>query len=150
MLTRQVEKLEPFAEGAGVVLVVAYTWWTTGLHPFTDTSYAAIALPAAFVAGLHLFAPPVRTNRETRLGAFRRAPGLGGTAPIASVLLLAIGLEAAGLALGGRSVVVPTLSTVLDHALRWHGTRAAIFLAWLGVGLRPLFRVGRQPPPEPS
>ena len=44
------------------------------------------------------------------------------------------GLEAVGLALGGRSADVPTLSTVVDHALGWHLTRLLLFVGWLLIG----------------
>ena len=53
-------------------------------------------------------------------------------------ILLAVGLEAVGLALGGRSAGVPTLSTVIDHALGRHGVRFVLFLGWLAVGWAPV------------
>jgi hypothetical protein len=66
---------------------------------------------------------------------------LRSTFPWVVLLLLAVGLEVAGLALGGRSTEVPTLSTVIDHALGWHGVRLALFLGWLAVGWAPVARV---------
>jgi hypothetical protein len=43
------------------------------------------------------------------------------------VALAAAGLEGLGLALGGRSKTVPTLSTMIDHALAWHALRLILF-----------------------
>ncbi|MGH9098038.1 MAG: hypothetical protein ACRDWB_11510, partial [Acidimicrobiales bacterium] len=53
---------------------------------------------------------------------------------------LAIGLEGLGLALGGRSSGVPTISTVVDHALAWHGLRFVLFAGWLAMGWVPAIR----------
>jgi hypothetical protein len=56
---------------------------------------------------------------------------------------VAFALEVAGLALGGRSSAVPTLSTVVDHALAWHAVRFVLFLAWLALGWAPVVRQAR-------
>ena len=44
------------------------------------------------------------------------------------IALVATGLEGIGLALGGESASVPTLSTVIDHVLAWHLVRMVILL----------------------
>jgi hypothetical protein len=44
-------------------------------------------------------------------------------------------LEAIALLLGGRSLAFPTISTVIDHALRYRPARAAMFVAWLALGV---------------
>jgi hypothetical protein len=51
-----------------------------------------------------------------------------------------IGIEAAGLALGGKSAQVPTISTVVDHAIAWHFVRFVLFAGWLAVCVAPLAR----------
>jgi chromate transport protein ChrA len=132
------------AIGVSIALAGAYGWWLAGLRPFTTTAYLAIALPTALlVAALALPRPGRRTARG--------APDDGSPTPsgrqflpLAIVLVLGLGLEMAGLALGGRSALVPTLSTVLDHLLRWQFVRYLLILAWLAVGFL-LGRRGRRP-----
>jgi hypothetical protein len=71
--------------------------------------------------------------------------------PWTAVFVVALGLEIAGLALGGHSKDVPTLSTVLDHLLAAHGGRWLLYLWWLWVGVRTIAPlVGRQQPKETS
>jgi hypothetical protein len=117
------------------VLAGAYGWWLGGLRPFTTTAYLAIGLPTALVAA----ALVVPRNRDdtARAGSDHGSPTPTGREllPMATVILLGLGLEIAGLALGGRSSLVPTLSTVLDHALRWHLVRFLLILAWLALGV---------------
>jgi hypothetical protein len=121
----------------------AYAWWATGLQPFTTSAYVAVGLPVALLtvlAGVGLAGSRVET------GAAADARGVGRlqlrtTFPWVLLLLLAVGLEAVGLLLGGRSADVPTLSTVVDHALGLHGVRFALFLGWLAVGWAPVARV---------
>jgi hypothetical protein len=127
----------------GAAGVVAYAWWATGLQPFTTSAYVAVGLP---VAGLAVVAVVGRPGSRFAGGAAVDARGVGrlqlrSTFPWVVLLLLAVGLEVAGLALGGRSAEVPTLSTVIDHALGWHGVRLALFLGWLAVGWAPVARV---------
>ncbi|HXQ90687.1 MAG TPA: hypothetical protein VN768_03945 [Acidimicrobiales bacterium] len=125
------------------VAVAAYCWWSTGLRPFTVPAYAAVGLP---VVALAVVAAATR-------GAWRRAThgsapgrtktpnlGLRRVLPWTVLLAAAAGLEGAGLALGGRSSSVPTLSTVVDHALAWHVVRFVMFAAWLAVGFAPTIR----------
>jgi len=61
-------------------------------------------------------------------------------------MVLAIILEVLGLALGGRSTIVPTLSSTFDRLLVNHFERELVFLAWLAVGLSPLMRNRRVDP----
>lgn len=129
-----------------------YGWWATGLHPFTWSSYLAILVPVVVVcaAAAHpgaapspLVADPSRPATTPPRPAIDREPGGPGTPggagrgrawPWLALGGLALGLEGVGLALGGRSAVVPTLSTVIDHAMAWHGSRFALFGLWLAVG----------------
>jgi len=118
---------------AGAAAVALAGWWVTGLRPFTITAYVAVGLS---VAPLVVVAAVVRPRG---LGHSVEKPGYA-TFTLHSVLpwvvlgALGIGLEGLGLALGGRSAGVPTLSTVVDHALAWHGLRFVLFCGWLAMG----------------
>ena len=52
----------------------------------------------------------------------------------------AVALECVGLALGGHSARVPTLSDAVDRLLDWHVGRCALFCLWIAVAARPLQR----------
>jgi hypothetical protein len=115
----------------GAVTVAAgYAWWATGVRPFTAPAYLAVAGSVVAVAvagwwsGRHR--PPMAASPRL---------GVRGAAPWLALALAALGLELAGLVLGGRSSRVPTLSMVVDHALAWHGTRLVVFGAWVALGL---------------
>ena len=54
--------------------------------------------------------------------------------------MLGIGLEGVGLTLRVGSAEVPTLSTVVDHALVRHGHRFVLCCGWLAVGWVPALR----------
>ena len=125
----------------GMLAIAAYAWWATGLHPFTAGSYVAVGLP---VAALVLVVLSKRPDGSGRNGSSAVAEGskieLRTAFPWVLLLVFAIGLEAWGLALGGRSTTVPTLSTVVDHAMAWHVERFVLFCGWLGVGWAGEFR----------
>lgn len=127
------------ASGAAVA---AYGWWATGLRSFTAPAYLAVGLPVAVLTIAATVDPPGRPAREqppgTTSGRRRR---LRAVFPWALVLLLAAGLEGVALTLGGRSPAVPTLSTVVDHALGWHTARCVLFCGWLAAGSAPVRRV---------
>jgi hypothetical protein len=77
----------------------AYAWWATGIRPFSRSADVAIAVPAALVlvaAWLKLAPRHAGTDR------------LKGALPWIALVVVAVGLEVAGLALGGRSRAVPT------------------------------------------
>jgi hypothetical protein len=131
----------------GVIAVIlaaaAYAWWSTGLRPFTAAAYLAVGI--AVVALALAMAVTRVQRRRANLGSDRvpsRAPELRVLPTLPWVVLFALmaGLEGAGLALGGRSRIVPTLSTVVDHALAWHSTRFIMFAVWLAVGWTPAIR----------
>ncbi len=127
--------------GPGAIAVFAavavYAWWAAGLAPFTATAYTAVALP---VVGLAVAAFVLPDGARSGTPGGPDAPPRYGALPWVALLLAAVALETAGLALGGRSSNVPTLSTVIDHALAWHGVRFALFLAWLALGWTPVVR----------
>lgn len=127
---------------AAVPLVV-YAWLATGVKPFTPLAYALIAVPAATC----LLAYGVRGGFTRVAGDRYRAVAatvtLGSLRAWLAIAVVATALEVAGLALGGRSVDVPTLSTAADHLLTTHPGRAILYLAWLAIGISPIVRLGR-------
>jgi hypothetical protein len=122
---------------AGIAVVAgvsAYAWWATAVAPFTAGAYLAVALPVAGLAIAALVLPgPPRLRRPAERPWYGALPWVG-------LLAVAVALESAGLVLGGRSTGVPTLSTVVDHALAWHAVRFVLFLAWLALGWAPVAR----------
>jgi hypothetical protein len=123
---------------AGAVAAALAAWWATGLPPFSITAYVAVGLPAAALLA-------VVVGRSLGLGHSMAKPGraiftLRSVFPWLVLLALGLGLETLGLALGGRSAGVPTLSTVVDHALAWHGLRFVLFCGWLALGWVPALR----------
>jgi len=134
--------------GIGVVAAI-YAWWASGVPPFTPRAYVAVGLPALVLLAAAIIGPTSR-----RAGAISATlpgpPHRPRVFPWAILLVLAISLEGLGLALGGRSQAVPTLSTVIDHALSRHAVRFALFCAWLAVGWAPLLRVIKTSPTDQS
>src|SRR6266568_985428 len=89
--------------------------------------YVAVGIPVAVVGCVVAFDWPAPGPRAQ--GA--QMAGLRWVLPWLLVALLAAGLEGLGLALGGRSTTVPTMSTVIDHGLAWHALRLALLAALL-------------------
>ncbi|MGC2486306.1 MAG: hypothetical protein WA359_08695 [Acidimicrobiales bacterium] len=114
------------------------------MRPFTLSAYVLIALPALVALALYARVGGFRPARID-VTAYYRTHSSHRVAAWVVILILALALESVGLALGGRSTSVPTLSTTLDHLLVEHWGRWLLFLAWLGVGARPIARL-RQPP----
>jgi hypothetical protein len=120
---------------AGAAGAAVCAWWATGTRPFTLSAYLAVGVPVVLVGAGALgqsASSPVPTDPPTLGG------GLWDTSPWIVILALAVGLECAALALGGQSTDVPTLSTVVDHALGRHALRFLLFCGWLAVGFAPL------------
>jgi hypothetical protein len=122
------------------LMLVGYAYWATGLAPFTVASYAAVAGPVLVAALWTGVAEPARRG-PSDAGATSPAFRVGPALPILIIAAIAIGLETIALALGGRSASVPTLSTIVDHALTWHASRFALFVAWLVAASVPLSRL---------
>ncbi len=124
---------------ACVICVAGYAYWATGVRPFTVSAYVAVGIPVTVVGCVAAFGWPARGPRPQ--GA--EMAGLRWVLPWLLIALLAAGLEGLGLALGGRSTTVPTMSTVIDHGLAWHALRLALFCGWLLIGSAPLIRTIR-------
>jgi hypothetical protein len=129
----------------GAVLLVAYGWWLSGVTAFTTASYLAVALPVVAVVAAALVprpagvgGGPARVSGPEPPAAHRLT--LAGTAPWLAVVAAAVALEVVGLALGGRSTVVPTLSTVVDRATNARFDRFVFCCAWLGLGALAAWR----------
>jgi hypothetical protein len=130
--------------GAGVLACViclaVYAYWVTGLRPFTAVCYAAVGVPIAVAGCILVLDGRGRRCAQPRIG---EAIKLRRVLPWLLIALVATGLEGIGLALGGESASVPTLSTVIDHALAWHLVRMVMFCGWLLIGSVPVIRAIR-------
>lgn len=128
-----------------VVLVgVAYAWWASGVRAFTTTAYVLVAIPSLLALATYVSLGGLSPRRRDVTRYYHeRAEGVSfkGVVPWLVVLVLAIALEVVGLALGGRSHEVPTLSTTVDHLLVWHWGRWLLYVAWLAVGVVPIIRL---------
>lgn len=135
----------PAVAGIAVAAVaVVYAWWVTGIAPFTTRAYIAVGVSALVLALAAVVGPASRRARLDTATSDERAPETGKAFPWVIFLLLAVVLEAIGLALGGRSSTVPTLSTVIDHAMSKHIWRFLAFCFWLVVAWGPLVRMVRR------
>ncbi len=135
---------------AGLV-TIAYAWWLTAVAPFSWLSYTLIALPSLMAIGLYVVWGAYSPRRADIASYYRsrsQNASLSSVTPWLIVLLGAGVLETVGLALGGRSKAVPTLSTAVDHLLVTHEGRALLFVAWLLVGVAPLWRLWQRHPPR--
>jgi 4-amino-4-deoxy-L-arabinose transferase-like glycosyltransferase len=123
-----------------VLGVVAYAWIATSVRPFTTHAYAVVAAPS--LAALLFYASLGGFSKRTDIDSHYRARSSSVTwrsvAPWIAIVLLAIALESLGLALGGRSSIVPTLSTTVDHLLVHHWERWVLFAVWMAAGASPL------------
>lgn len=120
--------------GASAVAAGAYGWWASGLRPFTWTAYAAVGLLVAVVSGTAI----ARRGSRAASDASGTTVNLRRAWPWIALCAAAVVLEVVGLALGGRSAAVPTLSTVVDRALAPRAARCAMYVAWLAVGIAPV------------
>lgn len=129
---------------ARAVAGLALAAYASGAAPFTWHAYVAVLVPGLGLAGL---AVVQSRGAAVAAGPNRREAGRGrarlAILPWVVLAAAAAGLEAVGLALGGRSVTVPTLSTVVDRALVWRPARLALFAGWLAVVLVPVLRERR-------
>jgi len=126
--------------GIGVAAAF-YAWWATGVPSFSLRAYIAVGLPTLMLLVATIIGPAsgrVEATSATFHGGSYRPPRVF---PWVILLALAVTLEGLGLALGGRSQAVPTLSTVIDHSLSRHVVRFILFCAWLAAGWAPLLRV---------
>ena len=116
---------------------VAYSWWATEMKSFSMPSYLVVAAPGLVLVVAYGTAGGLAPGRGEVSEHYRRRAGEWprlAMAPWFAILAAAVGLEAAGLALGGRSPTLPTLSTAIDRLLVTHLGKAAVFALWLSVG----------------
>jgi hypothetical protein len=142
------ESSDDFRRVAHVIvfaLVIVYAWLATGAKAFHALSYVLVSIPIVLVVAMYVREKAFYDERSGVSRYYhRRSLGLSSahTTPWLIVLAGAIVLEIVGLALGGHSTRVPTLSTEVDHLLATHWLRCLLFLAWLAVGIAPLRRLG--------
>jgi hypothetical protein len=123
------------------VLAVAFAWFATGVKPFHTLSYVVVGIPVLVVVSLYLYFDAFADERSGSDGHQGTVPvSLSRSTPWLLVLFGAIILETVGLALGGQSSRVPTLSTTMDHLLTTHVIRCVLFLLWWAIGVAPLRR----------
>jgi len=135
---RKSEHLRRVVAGAALI---AYSWWASGARPFTWVAYVAVGIPIVIVAVLAMRGTAFAGPRRHGASQFAdQAVTLRSTWPWILLVVVMIGIEAAGLALGGKSAQVPTISTVVDHAIAWHFVRFILFAGWLAVCVAPLAR----------
>jgi hypothetical protein len=115
------------------------------VRPFTTLAYVLIAIPSLAVLITYGVLGGLSTRNDVARYYQERSRGatLANVTPWTVLLLAAVALEAIGLALGGRSTVVATLSTTADHLLVTHWGRWLLYDLWLAVGAGPLFRLAR-------
>jgi hypothetical protein len=123
---------------ASVLATAVFAWWATGVPPFTLGAYVAVGIPVGLVGAMAFGRRPAATGGIAPRGG--DGAGLRGAYPWLILAVASVGLECTALALGGRSTTVPTLSTVVDHALGWHGIRFLLFCGWLAIGCIPALR----------
>ena len=126
-----------------VIVVVVYAWWVTGIAPFTTASYVLVGVPWAVTVVAYARVGYFSRRRGDVVDYFGdRAIGVTWRTTTAWLVLLvaAVALECVGLALGGHSARVPTLSDAVDRLLDWHVGRCALFCLWIAVAARPLQR----------
>jgi hypothetical protein len=127
-----------------VAMMCGYAWVVAGAAPFSANSYLLVAIASvalvvgyASIGGLSSHDPNASAYYEAKSGGASYAT----VTPWIVVLVAAVILEAIGLALGGRSSDVPTLSTMVDHLLEVRWERCLVCLTWLLVGWCPLLRL---------
>lgn len=132
---------------AGALFVVGtltYAWFATGVRSFTPSAYVFVAVPslgALLLYGVLGGFSPSRTDVTNYYRVRASSVSWQRAAPWLVVAALALALETIGLALGGRNVDVPTLSTTVDHLVVDHAGRYVLFVLWLAVGTNPLRRL---------
>jgi uncharacterized membrane protein len=123
---------------------LVYAWFASGVRSFSISAYVVLAVPSMValllygaLGGFSLRRVVVTNYYQARSStmSWRSAT------PWVIVAGLALALESIGLALGGRSADVPTLSTTVDHLVVNHGGRFALLTLWLAVGASPIRRL---------
>ncbi len=124
--------------------MVVYAWWATGLVPFTGRAYLAVALPSLVLIVAYGLVGGWGGTGSAVAGYYRQRTGeatLADAVPWLVILFAGLTVEAVGLLLGGRSPIVPTLSTTVDHLLVTHVGRFALFAIWLLIGFSAVDRL---------
>src|SRR5271155_2269100 len=124
-----------------IAILAGYAWVVPRAPPFSTPSYVLVAIPSVVIVLAYVALGGLSLHRDAVNAHYRRQSrdaSLSTVAPWITVLLAALVLEVIVLSLGGRSPSVPTLSTTVDHLLRFEWERCLICLAWLLLGVTPL------------
>jgi hypothetical protein len=124
-----------------VLVALVYAWFASSVKSFSVPAYVLIAVPSLIALLLYGVLGGFSTSRGDVTNYYRTRSATTSwrrAAPWIVVAVLAVALESVGLALGGRSIDVPTLSTTVDHLLVDHWGRFLLFALWLAVGANPL------------
>ncbi len=127
-----------------VLAALAYAWFATGVRSFSVPAYVLLTVPSLLALFLYARLGGFSLSRIDVTNYYRGRCSLATrrrSAPWIAIAISALALESIGLGLGGRSKVVPTLSTTVDHLLVPHWGRFVLFVVWLAVGARPLHRL---------
>ena len=110
------------------VAVIAYSWLSTGLRPFTVPIDVAVGAPVLILLGV--------SWRRSRLGAPSRTelrPARFGVAVWASLIGALTAWELAAYLASPRHAH-PTLSSISDTVTSGHPARALVFAVWVVLG----------------
>ena len=131
----------------GVAMAVAgYAWMDAGVRPFSLLSYVLVAIPTVVILGSYCALGGSSARRVDVSSFYRRnarGASLRSVAPWLVVLAAVVALESVGLALGGRSPSVPTLSTTVDRLLVARWERWLLCVVWMLAGMTPVLRLRR-------
>jgi hypothetical protein len=129
-----------------VATLAGYAWVVAGVAPFSSPSYVLVAIPSVVMVLAYIALGGLSPHHDAVSAYYQRETGdasLSTVAPWIAVLIIAVVLEVIGLSLGGRSSSIPTLSTTVDHLLRFHWERFLMCWAWLTVGVSALIGLRR-------
>jgi hypothetical protein len=124
--------------------MVCYAWLEAGAQPFSVPSYVLMGIPSIVILASFCALGGLSPRRMDISNYYRRkaqGASIRSVAPWLIVLAAVVALESVGLLLGGRSSVVPTLSTTVDHLLVARWERWLLCVVWLLSGATPLFRL---------
>ncbi len=123
----------PFA-----IVVAGYSWWATGLRPFTLPIEVAVGIPVLILL--------VLSWRRTRLGAvpaeLQRRPPRSGLVAWGALFGALVAWELAAYVASPRQAH-PTLSSITDSVTSTHPARALVFAVWVLLGLSLFLRRDR-------
>jgi hypothetical protein len=124
----------PFA-----IVVAGYSWWATGLRPFTLPIEVAVGIPVLILL--------VLSWHRSRLGAvpaeLQRRPPWSGLVAWGVLFGALVAWELAAYVASPRHAH-PTLSSITDSITSAHPARALVFALWVLLGFTLFLRRGHR------